>query len=228
MGMCSKRYEVLGDWQGLRKNSKAAVSFYADFAPDYSKVFYAYIYDRPECKCSKETQIVSAFNERFFDLSGGGYKEIRETRNKFDKVIEVGEYNQANVMGLIDAWTAQRKALYGWHLHSGYDRNFFERWYEQEKTQLISRFYYLEERLIGYSILHRAQDSYEYLIRKADTSIRNACLYVDFATFRYLWELEGEEFYVNWGASGGGVLQYKRKFPVHQEIPVYFYSIRHE
>ena len=82
--------------------------------------------------------------------------------------------------------------------------------------------------MVGYSILHRAADSYEYLIRKMDNTLRNTCLYVDFATFRSLWEIEQRPFYVNWGASGGGVLRYKKKFPVHVEVPVYFYSVKRD
>ena len=228
MGMMSKRYEVLGDWQGLRKNRNAAISFHADFAPDYPKVFYSYIYDRPECKASKETQVISVLGGDFFGLSGGNYREIRETRNKFDKIVRVGEYNKDDVMGLIDRWDIQSGGKYGWVRHSGFDRNFFERWYEEERGNLVSQFYYIDNKMIGYSVLHKAEDSYEYLIRKVDNSIRNSCMYVDFATFRHLYELEGGEFLINWGASGGGVLAYKKKFPVYDEIPAYFYSVKRD
>jgi hypothetical protein len=226
MGMMSGRYQVLGDWQGLSKNKTTAISFDENFDPGYKKVNYAYIYTKPVVKASKSTQVVSKFDPAFFKLYGAANREIRETRNKFDRLVKTRDYNKADVFNLIDRWDAQSGDKYGWHRHSGYDRAFFERWFEAEQVNLVSRFYYLEDELIGYAILHPTDYGYEYLIRKADNTRRNTCLYVDYKTFESL--NKGSEFLVNWGASSGGVLNYKRKFPVYEETPVYFYTKKKE
>jgi hypothetical protein len=224
MGMCSERYQVLGDWQGLRKNSTTAVSFDEGFDPGFKKVNYAYVYTKPAVKASKSTQVVSAIGPELVGLAGNKWREIRETRNHFGRIVEARDYNKGDVLGLIDRWDVQSGGKYGWHRHSGYDRAFFNRWYDLEKDNLISRFYYVGAELIGYSILHATEYGYEYLIRKADNTRRNTCLYVDYKTFEGLYGARGG-FLVNWGASSGGVLDYKRKFPVHSECPVYFYSV---
>lgn len=226
MGMLSARYEVLEDWRGYRKNKKNAVSFYEDFSPDFEKVSYNYIYEKPQVKYSKSTQIVSKFDSEFFKLSGNKYREIRETRNKFDKIIINKEYNKEDVLGLIDTWDKQSGDKYGFQKHSGYDRNFFNKFYDLEKDNLISNFYYIGDKIIGYSILHKAEDCYEYLIRKVDIELRNTCLYVDYKTFEQIYEKE-KEFLINWGASSGNVLKYKKKFPIFESCPVYFYSKKH-
>ena len=222
LGMMSARFEVLGDWQGFKKNRNNAVSFDVNFVPDFKSVFFSYIYEKPKVKCYKMTQLISKFDSEFFELRGKEHCEIRETRNKFDKVVSIRAYNKEDTLGLIDLWDSQRKQLYGWFCHSGYDRNFFSKWYDAEKDQLFSRFYYLGERMIGYAVLHQTESGYEYLIRKADCSIRNLCLYVDYKTFEQVYS--GTDFFVNWGASKGSLLRYKKKFPIFSETPTYFFK----
>ena len=224
MGMMSAKYEVLGDWQGLKKNRNKAVSFDKSFDPCFPKTSYAYIYDKPSCKYSKSTQVVSVFDKSFFGLSGNKYREIRETRNYFNKLVTIKDFNQNDVLGLIDRWDEQSGGKYHWQKHSGYDKAFFNKWYLQEKDNLISYFYYIGDKIVGYAILHKDNDCYNYIIRKTDISIRNTCLYVDYKTFEQIYAIENQSFLVNWGASSGNVLKYKRKFPIHSQSAVYFYS----
>jgi hypothetical protein len=221
MGMAGK-YEVLGDFQGLRKNRNQAISFDAGFDPGYKKVLYSYIYDTPDCKRHKSTQLVSNFTDSYFNLAGKEHREVRESRNKFNKLIAMREYNKEDVLGLIDLWDTQSGTKYGWQRHSGYDRSFFTRWFDAERDNLFSRFFYLGDKMVGYSVLHKGEGCWEYLIRKTDNTIRNTCLYVDYKTFEELHKIE-ESFLVNWGASKGSLLEYKRKFPCYEENNVYFY-----
>lgn len=225
LGMMSERYEVLGNWQGFKKNRNKAVSFYTDFIPDFKEVFFQYIYEKPECKSSRMTQVVSKLDDEFFNLSGKQFKEIRETRNKFDKIVKMKEYNKDDTLKLIDTWDIQCGGKYHWHRHSGYDRAFFNKWYDLERDSLFSRFFYIDDKMIGYSVLHKDKECYEYLIRKTDITLRNTCLYVDYKTFEEIHKIDGN-FLVNWGASSGSLLKYKRKFPKYEENDVYFYSIK--
>jgi len=229
MGMMSNRFTVLGDWQGFQKNKNTCVSFDTNFVPDAKKVNFSYIYEKPDFKCAKSTQVVSVFDNEFFELRGKKFREIRETRNKFDKVTGVtDECDKHDVLDLIDTWDERSGQKYGWYRHSGYDRTFFNRWYDVERENLLSRFFYIEDKLIGYSILHKADDCYEYLIRKMDNTLRDTCLYVDYKTFEEIYKVENKKFYVNWGASSGGVARYKKKFPVHEQSDVYFYTVSSE
>jgi hypothetical protein len=224
MGMCGK-YQILGDFQGLRKNKNKAVSFDANFTPDFPNIFYSYIYDKPTTKpVTKNTQVISKLDSDFFELSGKDFREIRETRNKFDKIVTSKEYNKEHVLELIDRWDAQSGDRYGWFKHSGYDREFFRRWYDEEKDNLISKFYYINDKIVGYAILHKENGCYTYMLRKADNTIRNTCLYVDYKTFESIYGTENSTIFVNWGASKGTLLRYKRKFPVFEENNVYFYK----
>jgi len=226
MGMMSKNGSPFNNWLGFKKNKNNAVSFDMDFHPDFPKVNYSYIYERPKVKgVRKSTQIVSKFDGQFFKLEGKGFKEIRETKNKFNKVVRAGEYDKNKVLELIDKWDSISGAKYGWQRHSGYDRSFFNNWYALEQDNLISSFYYIGDKLVGYSVLHKNDNCYDYIIRKTNNTIRNTCLYVDYKTFESIYEKEKKPFLVNWGASGGGVLKYKKKFPVFQETRVYFYRI---
>lgn len=228
MGMMSKSYDVLDDWLGLKKNKSSAISFHADFNPDFEKVNYAYIYDKPDVKYSKSTQLTSCFNEEFFKLCGKKHKEIRETKNYYDKRVISKEFNLNDTLKLIDTWDKLSGEKYNWVRHSGFDRNFFNRFYELEKHNLFSRFFYLGEEMLGYSVLHKEPEGYyNYLIRKTNIGLgRNTSLYVDYKTFEEIWKVEQKEFFTNWGSSKGSLLKYKSKFSPYEKIPVYFYTVR--
>lgn len=225
--MMSKGSVLFDNLKGFKKNRTTAVSFDSEFDPEFPKVSYSYIHEKPPkpIKPYKGTQLVSRLDEEFFALSGKKYKEIRETRNYFDKIVSIKEYSKQDVLGLIDLWSSTSGKKYGWQLHSGYDRNFFNNWYDLEKDNLFSRFYYIGDKIVGYSILHKGTNSWEYLLRKMDNSIRNTCLYVDYKTFEEIYKLEQKDFYVCWGASNGKLLKYKRKFGSFDETTVYFYKV---
>ncbi len=228
LGMMSAKTVPSPDWKWFKKNRTTAVCFDANFKPDFPKVSYSYIYNKPPkpIKSYKSTQLTSKLDAGFFDLSGKKYQEIRETRNHFDRIITTRDYNKQDVLDLIDFWdTHTGKPKYKWQLHSGYDRNFFNIWYDQEKDNLFSRFYYIEDRMVGYSILHKGVDCWEYLLRKADNTLRNTCLYIDYKTFESIYQQEQRDFFVCWGSSKGSLLIYKRKFGSYDERPTYFYKI---
>lgn len=213
------------DWRGYQANKNKAVLFDERLKADYPTVHYYYIYNKPAQKHYHLTQLISHITPNFFELRGKKWKEIRETRNKFDKIVKMKEYDQQAVLDLIKKWDETAGVKYGFQRRSGRDRNFFQRWFEQEKERLFYRFFYIDERLVGYSVLHKKDGCYEYLIRKTLSEMRNTCLYVDYKTMEELFAVEPDGFFVNWGASGGKLLKYKKKFPMFEERPVYFYKV---
>ena len=182
----------------------------------------------------KSTEVVSFFNKPFYHLEGKSYREIRETKNKYNKTIIIKKDIEdiQEVVNFILNWNEERgKEKYGWFLHSGYDINFFERHWKEEKDNLWSSFFYIEDRLVGYSICskERVNDCYNYIIRKNDISLRNLTLYIDYKTFERIWkETEEQEFYINWGCSSKTLLRYKKKFPVYSLKTKYFLKFTKE
>jgi hypothetical protein len=230
MGMMSSNYFPFEDWTGFykKKDKTKVVVFDSSFCKDFLEINYYYLPEKiKELKSYSSTLLVSDFDEVFFKLSGKKYTEIRETRNKLNKEIEIREDISSidEVISLIDRWDVLSGKKYRFNRHSGYDRNFFKKYYNEEKDNLYSLFFYLDNILVGYSIVSKIQDDgcFRYLIRKNDISVvRNLCLYIDYKTFENLFSKIGKKFYINWGASSGQVLRYKKKFPVFIEKKVWF------
>lgn len=228
MGMLSKNYVPFEDWSGFYKNKdRTKVTVFNVGEYDFEEVNHSYV----DLKNGyNSTVLVSEFCPEFFALSGGKYREIRETRNKWDReiVIKNCPNSVAEVVSLIDKWDEWSGEKYRFTRHSGYDRNFFRKYWEAEKDNLYSLFFYLDGVLVGYSIVSKIQDDgcFRYVIRKMDISVgRNICLYIDFKTFENIYK-DRKTFYINWGASSGKVLKYKMKFPVYMTKKVYFYKVR--
>ena len=239
MGMMSSRYIPFADFTGFYKNKKRdkVIIFNKDkLVEDCKEINYYYILEKPEIKIKNmysSTLLVSHFNSDFFKLEGKSKTEIRETRNKYNKVITIKKDidDVDEVVLLIDKWDELSGGKYGWNRHSGYDRSFFTKYYEEERENLFSLFFYFNDILIGYSIVSKIQEDncFKYIIRKMDNSIgRNICLYIDFKIFENLHNICGNDFYINWGASSGNVLKYKKKFPIFSEDKVWFYKIKRE
>ena len=236
MGMMSSRDIPFEGWDGFYKNKDRtrATAFCADFDEGLKETGYSYM-PRKGGKGTASgyalTMVVSRISSDFIVLSGKQYREIRETRNKWNRRIEIRSRPDSvdEVMDLIARWDKVSGTKYGWQLRSGHDRNFFSRYWEAEQGGLQSHFLYLEGALVGYSIISKDQDDncFRYIIRKCDASVgRNIGLYADYRAFETIFANHGREFLVNWGASSGKLLAYKRKFPVFAERKVYFYKVK--
>jgi len=237
MGMMSRHYIPFEDFTGFYKSKKRdkVVVFNKDyFEPNCKEINYYYIFEKPEIKIKSmynSTLLVSHFDSEFFKLSGKSNTEVRETRNKYNKIITIKNdiKDIEEVIYLIDKWDILSGQKYNWQRHSGYDRSFFIKYYEKEKDNLISLFFYINDELVGYSVISKIVEDncFKYIIRKMDISIgRNLCLYIDFKTFENLYNIYSRDFRINWGASSGNVLKYKKKFPVFSEEKVWFYKIK--
>ena len=240
MGMMSARYVPFDNWGGYIKNKNEVVLFDPNLIKDYSnyeKISMHYLTEIPNglniTSKYKSDMLVSVFNEDFFKLAGWEYREIREARNKYNKIVKIEhDIKDLNiVINFIREWNKKRgDEKYGWQLHSGYDIAFFEKYYEQEKDNLFSNFFYINNVFVGYSIISKIceENCYNYLIRKNNVDLRNLCLYADYKSFERMWEEKKLEFLINWGCSSGSLKKYKSKFPIHSCEKRYFIKVKNE
>jgi len=248
LGMLSKRYKPFPYYSGYIKNRKEVVIFDPSKIPqylDYPKINLAYVdkMDKntlnsliPDYKNTsgyKGTLLYSNFEQDFFKLQGKSHREMRETRNHYQK-SSIQVRNSASIEDItkfIQEWNTQRgDARYGWTLHSGYDLNFFTKHWENEKDKFQALFFYDNDKLIGYSVmsLDNVDNVYYYMLRKNLTSYRNLALYIDFTTFDTLYSNIGVNFITCWGANSGSLLKYKMKFPVFHTQEKWFYKFKRE
>jgi len=226
MGMLSKRYTPFDNWEGFYKNkNRTKVTVFKDFDGDFEEINCSYLFNK--VKGYNSTLLISNFNEEFFKLPSREYREIREAKNKWDKTISIQTAPNSilEIIELINKWDELSGKKYMFTRHSGYDRNFFQKYWESEKDNLYSLFFYHNNNLLGYSIVSKIQndDCFRYVIRKMDISAgRNIGLYIDYKTFENIWKDHNKDFYINWGASSGKVLKYKMKFPVFKTQKVWF------
>jgi hypothetical protein len=237
MGMLSDNYILIDGGYGFFKNKKMSdlVLFDYNLIDLYSNIEHislSYQLEKQPYKQSyKSTMLISKFDENWFDGNLKKIsKEIYETKNKWNKKIEIKiEPNSIEeVIELINKWKEVSGGKYGWQLRAGHDVNFFRRYWEVEKENLWSLFFYLGGVLIGYSIVSKEEtnNEFNYIIRKMNISVgRNIGLYIDYKTFENIWNKTQKEFKINWGANSGTLLKYKSKFG-GDKTQVYFYKVR--
>lgn len=207
----------------------------------------------PNSKIMKLTAVQSIFEnaQELFGaecLAGKQYIDLRETRNKFQNKINDAtitldtnpsvDMYQTSIKPLIEpflkAWDESEGTKYGWQRHSGYDKSFFsaER-YEKNVKELQTTFLIDTKTnvLIGYSVISLKpltnSKTYPYVIRKCNNSYsRNTTRFLDYVSFKALYETIQTSFSIHWGASSGGVLKYKLSaFPVTKTEPSYFVTL---
>lgn len=242
LGMMSKTYTPFEDYSGYIKNKKEVVLFNENYQnyTNYEKINLNYVNNNKiiipgyiQSSKYKMEMLISCFKNDYFSLKGQEHREVRETRNKYNKIVTI-RYNIDSinrVLEFIEEWDNFRgKNKYGWQLRSGKDKNFFNKYWESEKSNLWSNLFYIDEKLVGYSIISKInnENCYNYLIRKNDTSYRNLCLYIDYKSFERIWCNLNNEFYINWGCSSGNLLKYKKKFPVYSCEKRYFLKYKKE
>lgn len=238
MGMLSKRSIPFEDFKGYLKNRNEVVVFnqtdLSGFKHPKINVHYS---DSKDIEAPvgyslgsqyKSTLVVSEFTPEYFQLSGKKYREVREARNKYNRELEVIDTlkNKADILTFIEEWKKVRgEKQYGWQLHIGYDINFFEKYYEAEAKNLICKFLYCGEKLLGYAVISNLPEDgvYTYMLRKTFPEPRNICLYLDYKVFEEINKRTNSPFKVNWGCSSGSVLKYKEsKFPLRTKETKYF------
>jgi hypothetical protein len=253
MGMLSKNQTIFEDSLAIRRNKNKILCFDEETARSYIGTYKDINlgYFTKKIKSSdmtfyaKSTAVITGtFSKKnFLSFSGGKFQEYRETVNNLDKKIIISKHmiNPTDVLDVVKEWDELAgKRKYGWQLHSGYDKNFFSSLYfEKEKDKLQTLFFYNADTMkcVGYSVLSTECDEksleypiFSYLIRKYIPSkeYKNLCLYIDLKTIQCLVSSFEKEFLVHWGASSGGVLNYKiNKFKnfIYKSYDVWFGKI---
>lgn len=234
MGMLSKNQTIIEDSLSIRRNRNKILCFDEESARSYIGIykdinlgyFAKKIKSEDMSFYGKSTAVISGpfSKNNFLSFKGRDYEEYRETINNLDKKIFISDHmiSPLDVIGVVDEWNELAgKRKYGWQLHSGYDKNFFHSpYFEKEKDNLQTLFFYDKETMkcVGYSVMSKSPDDkslehplFSYLIRKyvPSKSYKNLCLYIDLKTMQRLTASQEQECLVHWGASSGGVLDYK-------------------
>ena len=204
LGMLSKSY--IPDFENnciyKRKDKKKVLVFDTNFNTEgFEEINYAYIPEKPNNKVFyHSTEVISYFAKDYFSNLKQYSYEIYQTKRKWDKqiVIKSEPNNIEEVIELIDKWSKYSGVKYRWQEHSGYDKTFFNKYYKEWKDKVKCFFFYLNNILVGYSVIApKIEDTYYYIIRKMDITVgRNICEYIDYKTFELL---NDNNFYINWG-----------------------------
>ena len=232
--------EKLVAWKN--KKQDAIISFDPSFQSNCAQVSYMYIDEAPDkskfegvYKCK---QLVNGvFDEQFFKFTGEKGRHFRESRNKYDKKMEmkVGFIPKLeDVLDLVLKWEQLHgKKKYRMQMHSSYDKKFFRENVQKLKDKVDIFTFWDSNELIGYKVVEKQPIVHEggllefkSLLRKYDPSYSHVCLYVDLKAYMWLWEQhQHKPFVVNVGCSSGGVASYKKeKFPIYSEEVKWFYK----
>lgn len=207
----------------------------------YKQVNYMYLDEAPHKDriYNKIYQISSIIDstKMFGDMPGKEYRELRQTRNKYDGNVvikKLSEETKNDVLSVIDIWKVNQGTKYGWQQHIGIDKAIINRYCDGILANVIAFVFYLDGQCIGYSTIATkghicdGKKTYNYLTRKVLFVGRNITEYIDFATFRELYKITHDsEFIINWGCSSGGVAWYKEnKWPLYKKEPKYFCTFK--
>lgn len=172
--------------------------------------------------------ILKIIDDERFEFKGKNRKLERWTKNNHDKInFEIlTEYKKIDdVIELLDFWGKNKAKENGGMSFHGYDKNFFNQYYKDNKEKLgddfISLFFYHNDRLVGLEILERTSDDFWILhTRKCDrVNYPNLTLYADICGFRMILEKYKIPFYVNIGFETGKRCLYKSKrFETYSEF----------
>jgi len=181
---------------------------------------------------TKDQMVVLKLDDNFFQLNGKRYSAIRYRRNYYKKRMEIDireEYtSKQEVIDLIRKWKDIRQDAH-FQMFIGQDINYFEKYFDKENKNIISRFFYHGDEIVGYVIVEKIQEGvYQHLLRKVNTNYAGLCLFVDYSIFELIYKQTNKPFIMNFGSCSGskGILQYKTLyFPVLKIIPYFTLKI---
>lgn len=227
------------------KNIRAYdVNFYDTNA---AKISYLYVLERrPEVKsASKMPAEVSLITKKFIDNPRSqnynmGYQVRRWSKNEELRITQDTPPLEV-LFNFIKNWDSTSGKKYGARLVSSYDKNFFARHLKEVRDRVQTLYFYLGDRLVGYSILEvpngKERDG-GYLVsrygpRKVDiTAGSNLCQYVDYMAMKHM-HLQCErmfgkgDFILHWGWAEKGIRLYEhRNFPFYRE-DIYLQYVLH-
>ncbi|SDE79596.1 hypothetical protein [Riemerella columbipharyngis] len=159
---------------------------------------------------------ISSIDKDFLQLRGRKAKAVRNAERRY-KDLSVRAIKRSDIPGLlqfIDEWIkSYGKAKYGMQLHAGYDKRFFQDFWNE--TDYFGYIFHLHGKAVGYSVFTKEENhgAVNYLVGKSDMRYSNLSVAIDMASFRALHHEKGD-VKVCWGASTGSLLKYKEKFNI--------------
>lgn len=233
----SARYKPFDNVAGFIKNESEVVLFdknlYDKYKNDFSKI-KIFDYTEEEYLEFKKLKLthnrvknhitISKFDADFFKLEGGKLKPFRYRKRWYTEKEPIEIRNRPNsteeVIEFIYKWKKIREGAH-FQFFIGYDINFFKNNYEKYKDNIIEKYFYKDDILIGYCIVEKvSRNLYNLIFRKTDTNVRDSCLFVDYMTFESIWNDIQEPFLVNLEGDVGekGMREYKEKFPLFKSV----------
>lgn len=212
------------------------------YDPTATKISYFYVVDRREGVKSvgKMPAEVSLITKEFVDNPRSqNYNmayQVRKWGKREGLSVSTVMPPLKDIYDFIKRWDATSGKKYGARLASSYDKNFFTNHFLKVRNQCQALFFYLGDKLVGYSVLeipNKEERDGTYLVsrygpRKVDiTAGSNLCQYVDYYAMKALREKVGEDFILHWGSAEKGIRLYEhRNFPFYRE-DVYLQYVLH-
>lgn len=212
------------------------------YDPTATKISYFYVTEkRPEVKsASKMPAEVSLITKEFIDNPRSqNYNmayQVRRWNKREDLRITTELPPLKEIFDFIKNWDNTSGKKYGARLASSYDKNFFANHFGEVCHRCQALFFYLGDRLVGYSVLElpiEGESDSGYLVsrygpRKVDiTAGSNLCQFVDYESMRRLRAAVGEDFILHWGSAEKGIRLYEhRNFPFFRE-DIYLQYVLH-
>jgi len=151
-------------------------------------------------------------------------KQIRSCLKRYSNEVvvvkdELDSFNDFDLF--LKKWKFLRQKSH-FRIHTGYDKEFISKHVTKWINNLIIKFFYIDNVLVGYGVIEKIKKGqYNYLFGKALTSYPGLCLYIDVKMFEFIFSIENDTFIINMGSNSGkrGNLRYKTKsFPVEQIV----------
>jgi len=169
----------------------------------------------------KNQRVVLFLYTHFFTLRGKYCKKIRKIRNLYLGMESLKVFaqprNKSDINEFLCKWKKSGKNP-SYRNIIGLDKNFFNRYAFKKNANFLMWFFYIEEELVGYSVIEKVSDNhYNHLIRKADRNTNHLALYMDYYVYKEIFESTKESFFMNLGDTGGQPNLLKEKtenFPV--------------
>lgn len=213
---------------------------------DYNKINYMYLDDYPEGyeNISNLTEVISEITPELIDCCPKKkFKNIHDAVSKFKDKITVRLLVPDMVQDLIkfiNEWAIDERCgdKYGWQLHVGIDKHIISQYINDLVFHCNTQFYvfYDGNEIVGYSCIELSREPYDkpivYIVRKCRNGgkYNNLTRYIDWFTFKEIESLHADAskpLLVNWGASSGKLLWYKKhEWPIYSLKEKWFCTVK--
>jgi hypothetical protein len=177
-------------------------------------------------------EILISLNSDLVNLAGGKNKKKRYVSKYVGSEYfichekEVDDELKISMLAVVKRWDVARHHVYRRYTHTGFDVNFIKNHLDLSSVLLFT----LRDALWnvrGFSIFTIPHDGFLCCpLRKTDYSGVDLDFYFDIETFRWLRREYDHDLVLNWGASKGSLLAYKKKFDVYSLNQIYFINSR--